>query len=80
VAAPGLEGNEQPLVSKLVAAPLELAVIEQVGEFPATPISRTASVPAGVTSSQAEAGTSASVTRRPAARDNSPSQIAVLIS
>ena len=45
-----------------------------------TPISHTASVPASVTSSQADAGTSASVTRRPAARDRSPSQMAVLTS
>jgi hypothetical protein len=45
-----------------------------------TPISHTASIPAGVTSSQADSGTSASVTRRPAARDSSSSQIAVLIS
>ena len=45
-----------------------------------TPISHTASMPSGVTSSQAEAGTSASVTGRPAARDCSLSQIAVFTS
>jgi hypothetical protein len=45
-----------------------------------TPISHTASMPAGVTSSQAGSGTSASVSCRPAARDRSPSQTAVLIS
>src|SRR5580700_8343055 len=32
---PGRQGDEQPLVSELVAAPLERAVIEQVGESPA---------------------------------------------
>jgi hypothetical protein len=37
-------------------------------------------MPSGVTSSQAEAGTSASVTGRPAARDCSLSQIAVFTS
>src|SRR4029077_1295151 len=33
--APGRQGDEQPLVGELVAAPLEYAVIEQVGERPA---------------------------------------------
>ena len=37
-------------------------------------------MPSGVTSSQAAGGTSARVTRRPAARDSSLSQIAVLTS
>ena len=45
-----------------------------------TPISQTASMPGGVTASQPEAGTSASVTGCPAARARSPSQIAVLTS
>jgi len=35
VAAPWRQGDEQPLVGQLVAAPLEYAVIEQVGESPA---------------------------------------------
>ena len=45
-----------------------------------TPISHTASAPSGVTASHAACGTSPSVTRRPAARDKSASQIAVLTS
>lgn len=45
-----------------------------------TPISHTASTPAGVTSSHAESGTSASVTRQPVARDSPASHAAVLTS
>src|SRR6185437_10791281 len=45
-----------------------------------TPISQTASTPAGVTASQSDAATSASVSRRPAARDSEVSQTAVLTS
>src|SRR6516162_9660651 len=45
-----------------------------------TPISQTASTPAGVTASQSGAATSASVTRRPAAWDSEVSQTAVLTS
>src|SRR5258705_10081720 len=38
MAAPGRQGDEQPLVSQLVAAPLVYPVIEQVGEVPAAAV------------------------------------------
>ena len=45
-----------------------------------TPISQTASTPAGVTSSHSASGTPDRVIRRPAARDSASSHTAVLIS
>src|ERR1700748_2458878 len=38
MAAPGPQGDEQPLVGQLVAAPLVYPVIEQVGEVPAAAV------------------------------------------
>ena len=57
-----------------------LATASPAGLRSHTPISHTASTPSGVTESQSAPPTSANVRRRPAPRDSSSSQTAVLIS
>ena len=59
---------------------LALATASPAGLRCQTPMSHTASAPAGVTESQSAGGTSASVNRRPATRDRSSSHTAVLTS
>ena len=59
---------------------LALATANPAGLRCQTPISHTASVPSGVTESQSAGAMSASVNRRPAARDRSSNQTAVFTS
>src|SRR5689334_24122765 len=71
-------GSTSPNEAIIVASALVTA--SPAGLRSHTPISQTASTPAGVTASQSDAATSASVSRRPAAPDSEVSQTEVLTS